>query len=88
MDFVPQWIDGATSSTFLPTAGSAGYGADVLAADALLADPRLELATVHAHWAELTAPGTPSSRLFELAGMNASGFDGSPASLDDASACP
>ena len=52
--------------------GAAGTGADVLAARELLQADRDRLtAAVGKHWEELTDPATPSSRLFELAGLDA-----------------
>lgn len=52
--------------------GAAGIGADVLAAQRLVhADRGQVTAAVGRHWAELTDPATPSTRLFELAGLDA-----------------
>lgn len=50
--------------------GSMGTGADVLAAQSLLeGDDARVRAVVARHWAELTDPETPSSRLLELVGL-------------------
>jgi len=50
--------------------GSTGTGADVLAAQSLLEEDDARVrAVVARHWAELTDPETPSSRLLELFGL-------------------
>jgi hypothetical protein len=72
--------DGRTMRDHIAVAGASGWGSDILAAEALAdADRTAVDRAIATHWDELTDPATPTSRLLELAGIDAS------AELDGAS---
>ena len=81
--------DGVTPVNYLTPVGASGWGSDVLAADDLLhADRKVLDAAIAAHWGELIAPATPTSRLLKLAGVAASAPTRAMTSATEAAACP
>lgn len=85
--------DGLTSREYIAVAGASGWGSDMLAADALVHADRATVDRVIAtHWDELVDPATPTSRLLELSGVEATGdlarTAGSRTEVTEAAACP
>lgn len=69
LDVADQYED---ERPFVPEVGSAGRGADVVAAAALLAVPDERVAAaVTEHWARFTDPATPTAAVFAAVGASA-----------------
>ncbi|MEZ5380747.1 MAG: hypothetical protein R2754_03005 [Microthrixaceae bacterium] len=84
--------DGRTTREYIAVAGATGWGSDLVAAELLMDADRARVdRAIEAHWAELTDPATPTSRLTELVGIDPASSAGNAAPLikvSESSACP
>ena len=85
--------DGRTLRDHFAVAGASGWGSDMVAAEALAGADRATVdRAVATHWDELVDPATPTSRLLDLAGVEATAaLHGDAAARTDSTeavACP